>query len=141
MSDLARYGLEWSGPKDFVCVQMEDGYWTPWHIAEGYIATLEAKLAAAESRPAVPEGWIPVTERLPIDDELVMVFIPGEDGGIDFDFIEEGGWSNHENNYQHFMAVGGYSIGGEDFSVTGPSAEAPYTHWMPLPAAPQGGGE
>jgi hypothetical protein len=90
-------------------------------------------------QPVVPEGWVPVGERLPPDDELVMVFTPGEDGGIDFDGIEEGVWFTHDDNYQHFILVGGYSLGGEDCSVSGPSVEAPYTHWMPLPEPPAGG--
>jgi hypothetical protein len=31
--ELIRYGIEWVGPKDPIAVPMEDGYWTPWHLA------------------------------------------------------------------------------------------------------------
>ena len=31
---LSRYGLQWNGPDNFVCIEMTDGYWTPWHIAQ-----------------------------------------------------------------------------------------------------------
>lgn len=30
---LPRYGLRWTGPDQFVCEPMPDGYWTPWHLA------------------------------------------------------------------------------------------------------------
>ena len=92
------------------------------------IKELEAQLTAA--------GWVSVEDRLPDDNELVLVYTPGDDGGTEFDFIEDGVWSDHEDSYQHFMEAGGYRMCGDDVSVTGPSAEAPYTHWMPLPAAP-----
>lgn len=30
---LLRYGLRWSGPTEPLAVPMDDGYWTPWHLA------------------------------------------------------------------------------------------------------------
>lgn len=30
---LPRYGLRWNGPTEPLAVQMDDGYWTPWHLA------------------------------------------------------------------------------------------------------------
>ena len=30
---LPRYGLRWNGPQQPLSVPMEDGYWTPWHLA------------------------------------------------------------------------------------------------------------
>jgi len=97
-------------------------------VMEHRISELEAQLAAA--------GWVSVKDRLPADNDLVLVHPLGEEGGTDFDFIEDGVWVGHEDNYQHFMELGGYRMCGDDVSVTGPSAVAPYTHWMPLPAAP-----
>lgn len=32
-SGLPRYGLRWNGPRQPLAVPMEDGYWTPWHLA------------------------------------------------------------------------------------------------------------
>ena len=31
---LPRYGLRWNGPTSPVSVPREDGYWTPWHLAD-----------------------------------------------------------------------------------------------------------
>lgn len=31
---LPRYGLRWNGPAQPLAVQMDDGYWTPWHLAD-----------------------------------------------------------------------------------------------------------
>lgn len=30
---LPRYGLRWNGPSQPLSVPMDDGYWTPWHLA------------------------------------------------------------------------------------------------------------
>ncbi|MBU0808732.1 MAG: hypothetical protein KKD30_02285 [Gammaproteobacteria bacterium] len=31
---LPRFGLRWNGPGQPVSVPMDDGYWTPWHLAK-----------------------------------------------------------------------------------------------------------
>ena len=31
---LPRYGIRWNGPCQPLAVAMEDGYWTPWHLAD-----------------------------------------------------------------------------------------------------------
>lgn len=31
---LARYGVYWIGPERPICEPAENGYWTPWHIAQ-----------------------------------------------------------------------------------------------------------
>lgn len=31
---LPRYGLRWNGPGQPLTVPMDDGYWTPWHLAD-----------------------------------------------------------------------------------------------------------
>ena len=31
---LPRYGLRWNGPTSPVSVPRDDGYWTPWHLAD-----------------------------------------------------------------------------------------------------------
>ncbi len=30
---LPRYGLRWNGPQQPLATPMDDGYWTPWHLA------------------------------------------------------------------------------------------------------------
>lgn len=49
VSELQRYGLEWKSETDFVCHPMNDGYWTPWHIAEDKIAELRRQLQSVEA--------------------------------------------------------------------------------------------
>lgn len=91
--------------------------------------------------PAQSHGWIPVSERMPEPGILVLVYTPPQpddypgDVRIGFDFIDPDGddptyWFNHGENYEHFYCV---ACDG----MTGPSEKAPYTHWIPLPAAPQ----
>jgi hypothetical protein len=31
---LPRYGLRWNGPQQPLATPMDDGYWTPWHLAD-----------------------------------------------------------------------------------------------------------
>jgi hypothetical protein len=33
MPKLLRYGIESAGPKDPIAIPMDNGYWTPWHLA------------------------------------------------------------------------------------------------------------
>ncbi|WLH87871.1 hypothetical protein PSH87_14335 [Pseudomonas sp. FP453] len=40
---LPRYGLRWNGPGLPLAVQMDDGYWTPWHLAEQAALGAEAR--------------------------------------------------------------------------------------------------
>lgn len=41
---LPRYGLQWNGPKDFIPTEMDDGYWTPWHISNEIIEALQDEI-------------------------------------------------------------------------------------------------
>lgn len=38
---LPRYGLRWNGPQQPLAVQMDDGYWTPWHLAADLLKDAE----------------------------------------------------------------------------------------------------
>ncbi len=92
----------------------------------------EAMLAAAPQSPGgdhatVPGKWIPVSERMPEDDDFVYIW-PRPDFGVELhvgQYCERshkgGGWyaQVYEQNY-----------GIEWHPIT-------VTHWMPLPAAPQ----
>ena len=44
---LPRFGLQWNGPTSPLSVPMNDGYWTPWHLANDEIDQLQAKVAEA----------------------------------------------------------------------------------------------
>lgn len=53
-----------------------------------------------------------------------------EDGctRYEFDFKEDGVWFEHNERYEHYL-----SCAPRDIPCTGPSEEAPYTHWIELP--------
>jgi len=97
------------------CADLED--------AADTITQLRAKLAAAESRPAVPE-WIPVWERMPEELKYTHALITLDNG---------------DNQWVVADRYDGYSKSWENHYD--PSGKVCVTHWMPLPAAPQGGGE
>lgn len=42
--NLVRYGVQWTGPKTPICVLANDGYWTPWHIAQETVDILVARI-------------------------------------------------------------------------------------------------
>lgn len=46
---LVRVGLQWNGPREFVCTPMADGYWTPWHVADSALAAARLRIADLES--------------------------------------------------------------------------------------------
>ncbi|MBY6030016.1 DUF551 domain-containing protein [Halomonas sp. DP8Y7-1] len=86
--------------------------------------------------------WISVKDRLPEAEKLVVVYTPPQSGDcpedirMEFDCIDQdsGLWFGHSEHYEHYCCV---AKGGCDISWSGPSEEAPYTHWMPLPAPPE----
>ncbi len=101
-------------------------------LPRNLIAETEAMLADAPQSPGsesatVPGKWIPVSERMPDDDDFVYIW-PRPDFGVELhvgQYCERshkgGGWyaQVYEQNY-----------GIEWHPIT-------VTHWMPLPAAPQ----
>jgi hypothetical protein len=40
--ELPRYGIEWVGPRKPIAVPMDDGYWTPWHLANQELSAASA---------------------------------------------------------------------------------------------------
>ena len=50
---LKRYGVRWMGAYTPICVPMDDGYWTPWHVANEEVARLTKALddARRQYRP------------------------------------------------------------------------------------------
>ncbi|WP_223535323.1 hypothetical protein [Pseudomonas sp. GL-B-16] len=53
---LPRFGLRWNGPSNPLAVSMEDGYWTPWHLASQLKAENEAMRKALTECAASLEG-------------------------------------------------------------------------------------
>ncbi|HBR5353552.1 TPA: DUF551 domain-containing protein [Klebsiella pneumoniae] len=106
--------------------------WQENEFSAGWNACRTAMLAAAPQSPGsepatVPGKWIPVSERMPDDDDFVYIW-PRPDFGVELhvgQYCERshkgGGWyaQVYEQNY-----------GIEWHPIT-------VTHWMPLPAAPQ----
>lgn len=106
--------------------------WVKDAMREASDACRTAMLAAAPQSPGsepatVPGKWIPVSERMPDDDDFVYIW-PRPDFGVELhvgQYCERshkgGGWyaQVYEQNY-----------GIEWHPIT-------VTHWMPLPAAPQ----
>ena len=43
--ELPRYGISWNGPQQPISVPMDEGYWTPAHIAQAELAK-QARLIA-----------------------------------------------------------------------------------------------
>lgn len=53
---LPRYGLRWNGPAQPLSVPMDDGYWTPWHLAEALrVENERLRQELAESRNLIVE--------------------------------------------------------------------------------------
>jgi hypothetical protein len=112
----------------------------PMPLAVGIRAALAAP-PAPTAQPLTDAAWISVEDRLPEVGVGVMVYSPPlagegpEDYRLDFDCIDpndddHASWLNHNEHYEHFCCVA------KPEGSTGPSEKAPYTHWMPLPAAP-----
>ncbi len=76
---------------------------------------LNRKLADCNS-PVIPDGWIPVSERMPGSQEWVIVFAKWDNQQVLC-------WDDVANRWTDF----------EDQSYYADM----FTHWMPLPAAPQ----
>ena len=81
--------------------------------------------------------WISVNDRLPAKGQEVLVFNPqSEYGGIGIDVLDPDSdgytWVEHSNAYEHFQVV---CL--EDVPCVGPSEDAPYSHWCPIPKPPR----
>jgi hypothetical protein len=72
---------------------------------------------SAANRQAILDGWIPVTERLPDEYEVVMV-----------------GWAGRRDIGKGYLFNGKW----HDPLVCMPDVNQP-THWVPLPAPPTDG--
>ncbi|MEG1350096.1 MAG: DUF551 domain-containing protein [Hafnia sp.] len=92
--------------------------WVKDAMRESYDACRTAMLQAGNS-PVAPDGWIPVSERMPSDGDIVLVVDDGY-------FVCEA--QHRSGNFYSTVR------GRDDFFETECRDVA---HWMPLPAAPQ----
>jgi hypothetical protein len=92
---------------------------------DGFIA---GWLARAQS-----DGWRPIESSPDGATVLVGWYEEGEFHQM-FDAKEEGLWIENGNAYEHFCASA-------PPGSRGPTQDAPYTHWMPLPNRPKEDGE
>lgn len=81
----------------------------------------EIPLYTAPPAPAVPDTWIACSERMPELDKRVLLYFGSYDGHIEDGCIGDDG----DGPYHYFF--------------DGDSLQQEPTHWMPLPAAPEGG--
>lgn len=76
----------------------------------------------------VPEGMVPICDSVPPDGETVVVsWLDNGQQNYALDFWLDGGWHNHNEDYEHFVSCA-------PPNSVGPSFEAPYTHWQRIAA-------
>ncbi|CUY64064.1 Protein of uncharacterised function (DUF551) [Serratia marcescens] len=108
-------------PKEMTVEQAYENVQT-WHYANGWNACRAAMLAQpVSSGYTVQDGWIPCSERMPELDKRVLLYFGSYDGHIEDGCIGDDG----DGPYHYFF--------------DGDSLQQEPTHWMPLPAAPEGG--
>ncbi|EXF41002.1 hypothetical protein N035_006225 [Klebsiella pneumoniae EGD-HP19-C] len=82
----------------------------------------------AQPVPAVPGKWIPVSERMPDDDDFVYIW-PRPDFGVELHVGQYCECSPKGDGWYAQVYEQNYGIEWHPITVT---------HWMPLPAGPQG---
>ncbi|HEI8668426.1 TPA: DUF551 domain-containing protein [Serratia marcescens] len=115
-------------PKEMTIEQSYENVQT-WHYANGWNACRAAMLAQPVSSgyklnsPEIPDGWIACSEQMPELDKRVLLYFDSYDGHIEDGCIGDDG----DGPYHYFF--------------DGDSLQQEPTHWMPLPAAPEGGND
>jgi hypothetical protein len=121
--ELKRENEELVSDKTYLINAAMDGgdkyYYTAHDIA---YRDLERKCKALEAENAKLEAerrWIPVSERLPVDNSQVLFY---DNDGIIYKGV-------HSNNTPQWESNGGYYWHGSEYKYV--------THWMPLPEPPE----
>ncbi len=102
-------------------------------LLERLVALLAAHPGQPEPRAEVTDGWQPIETAQ--EGQLVVVgwldpTDPEHPERHNFDWLEDGVWQQHFADYEHFTTCA-------PAGSTGPSEEAPYTHWMPIAEIPR----
>lgn len=92
-----------------------------WHKARNGIASYRDAMLQAGNSPVIPDGWIPVSERMPPNK-------PGSYEYIVFDSL------NNKAHHDYWNVPDGSC---DDFSPFWNHYGKYVTHWMPLPAPPK----
>lgn len=83
--------------------------------------------------PLFTNKWLPIKDA-PEGELVVALWMDSDDQEHperhNFDYLEDGVWQNYFNEHEHYLIAG---------VAKGRSEDAPYTHYMPLPAAPSQG--
>jgi hypothetical protein len=61
---LPRYGLRWNGPQQPLATPMDDGYWTPWHLADQLKAESDRNAKNAAEWEAASLHWMAERDQL-----------------------------------------------------------------------------
>ena len=97
------------------------------------ITALESERATLLHDVEIHARWQPI-ETAPEGRLVVVAWLDKDDPKNPerymFDFIEDDGWVKHNEDYDHFCCVA-------PPGSTGPSADAPYTHWLLIPELPE----
>ncbi|WP_254444094.1 DUF551 domain-containing protein [Klebsiella oxytoca] len=97
-------------------------------LPHNLIAETEEMLAAADcSIPMISDRWVPVSERMPDDDDFVYIW-PRPDFGVELHVGQYCECSPKGDGWYAQVYEQNYGI--EWYPIT-------VTHWMPLPASPQ----
>jgi hypothetical protein len=97
-----------------------------WGTEQQMFEAWNARAAIEAQR--VPDGWQPIGTAPENMAEMVIVYWIDREGEKhhDFDYTEDGCWMQWHSHAEHVEIIGGNGV----------SYTPPYTHWMPLPAAP-----
>ncbi|WP_346827270.1 DUF551 domain-containing protein [Serratia inhibens] len=113
----------WTGTEPTLTGEMESFH---DHETGSHFIPLIPALGSVNS-PVIPDGWVACSERLPDDDEFVLVW-PLPDFGVE---LHVGQYCEcHMKGDGWYAQVNEQNYGIEWYPIT-------VTHWMPLPAAPK----
>lgn len=110
--------------RDYVRERVDTG-----NASEGALGHHRAELSALDWALKHIE-WQPI-ETAPEGVQLVVFWVDptgweSQQDRYDFDMLKDGCWIRHADHHEHYLMVGGPSMG------PGPGEKAPYTHWMML---------
>ena len=83
--------------------------------------------AQCGNSPAIPDGWVACSERMPENDDFVFIW-PRKDFGVELHVAQYGKFDKRDVGWYAQVYEQNYGIEYHPITVT---------HWMPLPEGPQ----